>query len=132
MPDIFDHRGKFLRILIRVRGEGRILVSLSFAPTLSARTYQDHQKNSAVDMGRVLLDRPPVPSAAAVRARRADRWRCDGQKGQKGRMGPHMSDVGADEISFLLTTERLAKADACDRRAVGCAIAQLADAARQR
>jgi hypothetical protein len=64
-------------------------------------------------------------------SRRADRWPCDGQKVQKGRMGSDMSDVGADEISFLVTTERLAKADACDRRAVGCAIAQLADAARQ-
>jgi hypothetical protein len=38
-------------------------------------------------------------------------------------MVPTMPGIGADEISFLI--EKFEERDACDRRAIGCAIARV-------
>jgi hypothetical protein len=39
-------------------------------------------------------------------------------------MVPTMPGIGADEISFLIETQWFDERDACDRRAIGCAIAR--------
>jgi hypothetical protein len=60
-----------------------------------------------------VLQRPPPGSGERQR-----RYR------QRQREGRRVSNIGADENSFLIDTRWLAEGDAADRRAVGCAIAR--------
>ena len=68
-----------------------------------------------------MLDRP-----ASRRDRLREppgRWRRYRAQLRAGRMVPDMTDIGVDELEFLIRTQCLAKSEAADRRAVGCAIA---------
>ena len=59
-----------------------------------------------------------MPTAASDSA---DGSAATGRGCRDGRM---VTDIGSDEISFLIETQSFDERDACDRRAIGCAIAR--------